>query len=122
MMVTKERKKRNDDEHVGGANPPIDSSGSGNDDSRNHRGDPPDPDPDGGGDGDRDDPEVTEVRISRREADKVVVPSFPTITHLDNWMSQCIANVLSACADPNQEEWMKWLSPSFPDHILILKL
>ena len=28
-------------------------------------------------------------------------------------MSQCLANVLSACADPNQEEWMKWLSPAF---------
>ena len=31
-------------------------------------------------------------------------------------MSQCIANVLSACADPNQEEWMKWLSPDFRPH------
>ena len=31
-------------------------------------------------------------------------------------MSQCIANVLSACADPNQEEWMKWLSPAFRPH------
>ncbi|OLP90296.1 hypothetical protein AK812_SmicGene28146 [Symbiodinium microadriaticum] len=25
------------------------------------------------------------------------------VTQLDNWMSQCIANVLSACADPNRE-------------------
>ena len=40
-------------------------------------------DPDGG-----DDPEYTEVRISRREADKVVVPPFPTVTHLESWMSQ----------------------------------
>ena len=65
--------------------------------------DPPDgEDPDGG-----DDPEYTDVKISRREADKVVVPPFPTVTHLDSWMSQCVANVLSACADPNQEEWMK---------------
>ena len=47
------------------------------------------------------------MKISRREADKVVV------THLDSWMSQCLANILSACADPNQEEWMKWLSPAF---------
>ena len=58
--------------------------------------DPPDgEDPDGG-----DDPEYTDVKISRREADKVVVPPFPTVTHLDSWMSQCLANVLSACADP----------------------
>ena len=67
--------------------------------------------PDGG-----DDPEVTEVKISRREADKVVVPPFPMVTHLDNWMAQCMANVLSACADPNQEEWMRWLSPAFRPH------
>ena len=38
------------------------------------------------------------------------------MTHLDNWMAQCVANVLSACADPNQEEWMKWLSPAFRPH------
>ena len=31
-------------------------------------------------------------------------------------MAQCVANVLSACADPNQEEWMKWLSPAFRPH------
>ena len=68
-------------------------------------------DPDGG-----DDPEVTEVKISRREADKVAVPPFPMVTHLDNWMAQCMANVLSACADPNQEEWMRWLSPAFRPH------
>ena len=43
--------------------------------------DPPDgDDPDGG-----DDPEVTEVKISRREADKVVVPSFPAVTQLLTW-------------------------------------
>ena len=98
-----------------GADPSPDPDG-GNDDGNPPRkpgkGRDPDPpdgdDPDGG-----DDPEVTEVKISRREADKVVVPSFPTVTHLDNWMAQCIANVLSACADPNQEEWMRWLSPAF---------
>ena len=28
-------------------------------------------------------------------------------------MSQCIANVLSACAEPNQEDWMRWLEPAF---------
>ena len=48
----------------------------------------PDPDPPDGDDPDGgDDPEVTEVKISRREADKVVVPSFPTVPHLDNWMA-----------------------------------
>ena len=37
-------------------------------------------------------------------------------THLDSWMSHCIANVLSACADPNHEEWISWINPAFrPD-------
>ena len=102
--------------HDGGPDPEPDDDDPGDGPSRrNRRGpgyDPPDgDDPDGG-----DDPEYTEVKISRREADKVVVPPFPTVTHLESWMSQCIANVLSACADPNQEEWMKWLSPAFRPH------
>ena len=57
--------------------------------------------------------DVTEVKISRREADKVIVPPFPRVTHLDSWMSFCIANVLGACADPNHEEWIAWLNPAF---------
>ena len=63
---------------------------------------PPPGDPDNDGE-----PEVTEVKIPRREADKVVVP------HLDSWMSGCIANVLSACADANYEDWIGWLQPAF---------
>ena len=101
-----------------GADPSPDPDG-GNDDGNPPRkpGKGPDPDPPDGDDPDGgDDPGVTEVKISRREADKVVVPSFPTVTHLDNWMAQCIANVLSACADPNPEEWMRWLSPAFRPH------
>eukprot|EP00439_Symbiodinium_sp_Y106_P042331 s2065_g5.t1 len=101
-----------------GADPSPDPDG-GDDDGNPPRktGKGPDPDPPDGDDPDGgDDPEVTEVKISRREADKVVVPSFPTVTHLDNWMAPCVANVLSACADPNQEEWMKWLSPAFRPH------
>eukprot|EP00439_Symbiodinium_sp_Y106_P027866 s1892_g3.t1 len=105
------------DVHDGDPDPePDDDDDPGDSPSRrNRRGpgyDPPDgDDPDGG-----DDPEYTEVKISRREADKGVVPPFPTVSHLESWMSQCIANVLSACADPNQEEWMKWLSPALRPH------
>ena len=57
--------------------------------------------------------DVTEVKISRREADKVIAPPFPRVTHLDSWMSHCIASVLGACADPNHEEWIAWLNPAF---------
>ena len=41
------------------------------------------------------------------------MPPFPRVTHLDSWMSHCIANVLGACADPNHEEWIAWLNPAF---------
>ena len=104
------------DAHDGGLDPEPDDENPGESPSRRgRRGPGPDPtdgeDLDGG-----DDPEYTDVKISCREADKVVVPPFPTVTHLDSWMSQFLANVLSACADPNQEEWMKWLSPAFRPH------
>ena len=87
--------------------PPSHSSGRRGGDPRG----PPSEDPTDDGAHD-----VTEVKISRREADKVVVPPFPKVTHLDSWMSHCIANMLSACADPNHEEWISWINPAFrPD-------
>ena len=52
-------------------------------------------------------------RISRREADKVVVPPWPKSHDLDGWKSQLMANVLSACADPDQETWISWIGESF---------
>eukprot|EP00439_Symbiodinium_sp_Y106_P074297 s3243_g14.t1 len=83
------------DGHDGGPDPEPDDEDPGESPSRRgRRGPGPDPpdgeDPDGG-----DDPEYTDVKISRCEADKVVVPPFPTVTHLESWMSQCIANVLN---------------------------
>ena len=104
------------DVHGGGPPSEPDGDGSGKGSPRKNR-KGPGHDPSDGGDPDGgDDPEYTEVKISRRETDKVVVPPFPTVTHLESWMSQCTANVLSACADPNQEEWLKWLSPAFRPH------
>ena len=70
---------------------------------------PPPGDPDGYGEH-----EVTEVKISRRDANKIIVPPFPKVTHLGSWMSGCIANVLSACADPNHEDWIWLVATSFP--------
>eukprot|EP00439_Symbiodinium_sp_Y106_P010288 s4268_g1.t1 len=76
------------DVHDGDPPPEPDVDDDGGDPPRKTRKgpdrDPPDgDDPDGG-----DDPEFTDVKISRREADKVVVPPFPTVTHLDSWMAQ----------------------------------
>ena len=58
--------------------------GGGGSPSRDHDhrdGDPPGPPPPGDPAG-GDDPEITEVKISRRDADKVVVPPYPKVTHL----------------------------------------
>ena len=55
----------------------------------------------------------SKTRISRRESDKVVVPPWPKSHDLDGWKSQLMANVLSACADPDQEAWISWIGESF---------
>ncbi len=52
-------------------------------------------------------------RISRREADKVIVPPWPKSHDLEGWKSQLISNVLSACADTDQEAWICWLGEAF---------
>ena len=61
-------------------------------------------------------------RISRKEADKVVVPPWPKSHDLDGWKSQLMANVLSACADPDQEAWISWIGESFKMHPDITKM
>ena len=52
-------------------------------------------------------------KISRREADKINIPAFPKVTHLDAWQAAVTTNVLAACADTNQSDWIKWLQESF---------
>ena len=55
-------------------------------------------------------------RISRREADKIIVPAWPKSHDLDGWKSQLLSNVLSACADTDQDAWISWLGESFKIH------
>ena len=52
-------------------------------------------------------------RISRREADKVVVPPWPRSHDLDGWKSQLLSNILSACADADQEAWISWMAEAY---------
>ena len=61
-------------------------------------------------------------RISRRESDKVVVPPWPKSHDLDGWKSQLMANILSACADPDQEAWISWIGESFKMNPDIIKM
>ena len=55
-------------------------------------------------------------KISRKEADKVIVPPWPKSHDLDGWKSQLLSNVLSACPDTEQEVWIQWLSEAFKMH------
>ena len=59
----------------------------------------------------RDDREIKNERprISRKEAERVSIPTWPKIHQLDNWKMQLLMNVLSACADPDTGAWTKWL-------------
>ena len=55
-------------------------------------------------------------RISRREADKVIVPPWPKSHDLDGWKSQLLSNILSACADADQEAWISWMGDAYKMH------
>ncbi len=59
------------------------------------------------------DHEESKPRISRREADKIAVPSWPKSHDLDGWKSQLLSNVLSACADSDQDAWINWLGEAY---------
>ena len=61
-------------------------------------------------------------RISRRKSDKVVVPPWPKSHGLDGWKSQLMANILNACADPDQEAWISWIGESFKMNPDIIKM
>ena len=52
-------------------------------------------------------------KISRKEADKVIVPPWPKSHDLGSWKSQLLSNVLSACADTDQDVWISWLNEAF---------
>lgn len=55
-------------------------------------------------------------RISRREADKIVAPPSPKPHDLDGWKSQLLSNVLSACADTDQDAWTSWIGEALKLH------
>ena len=130
-------RKGRDDTSKGTGGPSYDSGGGGgNDGGGGDGGDPGggddaanstsrkpgDNDPNGGdppGDGtDIEEAANDKPRISRREADKVTVPPFPKVLNLDAWKAATTTNVLAACADPHQEDWVRWLQEAykpFPD-------
>lgn len=41
------------------------------------------------------------------------MPPWPKSRDLDGWKSQVMANILSACTDPDQEACISWIGESF---------
>ena len=55
----------------------------------------------------------SEPRISRKEGEKVIFPSWPKFNDLDHWKATVITNALSICADPDHTSWITWLEEAF---------
>ncbi len=51
-------------------------------------------------------------KISRKEADKVVVPNWPRIHELEFWESQITSNIVAASGDLDHDAWTSWIAPT----------
>ncbi len=52
-------------------------------------------------------------KISRKEADKVVVPNWPRIHELEFWKAQVTSNIVAASGDLDHDVWTSWIAPTF---------
>ena len=52
-------------------------------------------------------------KISRKEHEKIVIPSWPKIHDLEVWKAQVVAAVVTASGDEKQDDWINWLSDAF---------
>lgn len=52
-------------------------------------------------------------KISRKEADKVIVPNWPKIHEVEFWKSQVTSNIVAACGDLDHDAWIQWIAPTF---------
>ena len=52
-------------------------------------------------------------KISRKEADKVIIPNWPKIHELEFWKSQVTSNIVAACGDLDHDAWIKWIASTF---------
>ena len=53
------------------------------------------------------------AKISRKEADNVVVPNLPRIHELEFWKSQVTATIVAASGDLDHDAWVAWIAPTF---------
>ena len=52
-------------------------------------------------------------KVSRKEHEKIVIPSWPKIHDLEVWKAQVVAAVVTASGDERQDDWINWLSDAF---------
>ena len=51
-----------------------------------------------------------------READKIVVPPWPSVAGLKAWKTRVITNLFVACGDRDQKAWGDWISEAMIDN------
>ena len=52
-------------------------------------------------------------KISRKDADKIIIPNSPKIHALEFWKSQVTSNIVAASGDLDHEAWIAWIAPTF---------
>ena len=53
------------------------------------------------------------MKITRKEADKVIIPNWPKIHELEFWKSQVTSNIVAASGDLDHDAWTAWIAPTF---------
>ena len=57
-----------------------------------------------------------------READKIVIPAWPSVVGLKIWKTRVITNLFVACGDRDQKAWGDWISEAMVDNPDMVKL
>ena len=52
------------------------------------------------------------LKITRKEADKIVIPNWPKIHELEFWKSQVTSSIVAASGDL-EHAWTAWIAPTF---------
>ena len=52
-------------------------------------------------------------KISRKEADEVVVPNWPKIHDLELWKFSIASNIVAVCGDLGHDAWTAWIVATF---------
>ena len=53
------------------------------------------------------------LKITRKEADKIVIPNWPKIHELEFWKSQVTSSIVAASGDLEHDAWTAWIAPTF---------